>query len=143
MIPIINGQQYSWASITINIYGKPLTTIRAINYTDAEEMENVYGAGKLPIGQSFGNITFEGSITLLLSEAQTLADLSPSKRIQDLPAFEATVTYLAAGRQVKHVLRSCKFMSMGVDAAQGDMNIEIEIPLLIGFIQWGDVAIQV
>lgn len=136
----INRTQYAWSSLSFEVLGKTVVGIKAIKYLDEQEMENVYGAGNYPVGQAIGAVSYEGSLTLLQAEVQELVALVPTGRIQDIPAFDITVAFVAGTRRHKHILRSCKFKSNGVDSSQGDMEIEVEIPLLIGFIQFGEAG---
>ncbi|ENA1765443.1 hypothetical protein ABF173_002587, partial [Flavobacterium psychrophilum] len=44
--PLINGREYGWADIVVNISATPIVGIRAIKYEEEQEKENIYGAGR-------------------------------------------------------------------------------------------------
>ena len=54
---IINkfGKMAGWNSVTARALGRDIVGIKKIAYSDEQEMDNEYGAGNMPIGQSEGN----------------------------------------------------------------------------------------
>jgi hypothetical protein len=136
---LINGINYSWGTVVIRALGSVFTGVTKISYKDAQEMENTYGAGNFPIGRGLGKITFEGSITLYKEELVALRSISPFGRIQNISEFDITVTYDVGGaKRVSDVLQGCRFMENGTEVASGDTKIEVDIPLAIGNINFGN-----
>ena len=138
-VPNINGQMYAWASITFSAFGGVLRTAQSIDYSDEEEMELIYGANKYPVGYGTGNVNYEGSITLLLDEVQELKRLSPTRRLQDLPAFPITVSYAVGSKRFTDIIIA-KFMAYNISTSQNDKSIPVELPLLVLSINAEDLA---
>jgi hypothetical protein len=138
---IINGKIRNYASVRIYIFGQLLQTVKAISYkrVDAIDPVKVVGQSK-PIGFTQGDEQYEGSITLLSEEVDTIQlGLPPGSTIQDIPAFPISISYLGeSGHLVAHTLIGTKMKENGrsVEAGSNDA-ISVEIPLYIGDINWG------
>ena len=54
---IINkfGTMAGWNAVTARILGRDIVGIKKVAYSDEQELDNEYGAGIMPIGQSAGN----------------------------------------------------------------------------------------
>jgi hypothetical protein len=136
--PLVNGRSYGWADITTSPAGIPLFGIRSIEYTESQDMENIYGAGNRPVSRGYGRITYTGSITLLMEDLEKLQAASPGGRIQDILEFPIVVSYAPeTGIIVVHKLQYCRFKNNGRVINEGDMSIETKIELIIGNISWG------
>jgi len=142
----INGKvEYSWAHLEIRIANVLLEGVRAIDYQTITEIENGYSYGNTPTHREIGNISYEGSLTVLSS---SLNDLMQSAKglgydydyICGLPPFSIVIIYQpingGEGLPVKVVLEECQFKNFGQGLAQGDMNIETQLDLAIGFIKY-------
>lgn len=139
---LINGINYSWGTVVIRALGSVFTGVTKISYKDSQEMENTYGAGNFPIGRGLGKISFEGSITLYKEELVALRSIAPFGRIQNISEFDITVTYDVGGaKRVSDVLQGCRFMENGVEVSAGDNKIEVDIPLAIGNINFGNALV--
>lgn len=140
---IINkfGNIQGWNSITANIMGRDVEGITALSYKDSEEIENVYGAGKYPIGRGRGNYSTEASITLIKEEYDAIqAALSPGMKLSDIEPFDITVEYaLPDGRVLKDRIRNCQFTGRGVEASQNDKSLALQSDLICSHIEWNIV----
>lgn len=132
------GEMKGWNAITVNMMGRDLEGITELKYTDSETKENVYGAGKYPIGRSRGNYEPEASLTLLKEEADALRQSLPKgSRIQDIAPFDITVEYEDKnGFIIRDRIRNCEFTNDGVEAAQNDGTISTEYTLIVSHIEW-------
>ena len=137
-IPAINGEMYGWADIKCFINGTFVKGITAIKYDDKQTIEKVYGSGRYPVGYGKGRIECSGSITLLKEEIVALQSVAPNGRIQDLPSFDITVTYLPEnGILTTDVLKTCKFTENKREPKEGDTSISAELELMVMNIKWG------
>ncbi len=137
-VPRINGVEYGWADIVCAINGVPITGITAISYSDKQDMENIYGAGRYPVAYGKGRITPTAKITLLASEVLAIQSQSPNGRIQDIAPFDITVTYLPdSGVIHTDKIRNCLFTENKRDVKEGDKYIGVELELLPSHIDWG------
>jgi len=136
---IINkfGKLAGWASMTTNLLWRDIEGITEVEYKDEKEMNNEYGAGEFPIGQSEGNYKAEASVSLYKEEIIALTQSLPKGvYIQDIPPFDITVQYRYNLKLYKDVLRNCRFKNNGVAAKQNDGTITHKHDLLISHIDW-------
>jgi|SRR4051812_46586039 len=68
LIPDINGNRTSWASIVLGVAAKPLIGIKSINYKDVGEIPKVKGTAGNPIGRTRGSNDCEGDVEILQQE---------------------------------------------------------------------------
>jgi hypothetical protein len=136
---IINkfGELVGWNNITLNLLFRDVELISELSYTDDVEMNNEYGQGGYPQGQSRGNYKAECSISLYSEELRSInAALPAGTRIQDIPAFPITVNYEYNGQHFKDVLNNCRFKNNGREVKNGEGKIVQKIDLLISDISW-------
>ena len=137
LIPLINGKQEEFADITVNILGVPFVTVQSIEYSDTQDMKNVYGAGNRVVGRVYGNYTPSAKIKILSKEVASLQAVAIDGVIQNIPEFNIVVTYIdAAYAPVKHTLRNCRFMNNGRTSSTGDGEIVCEMDLIISHVEF-------
>lgn len=140
LVPLINGKSYEYADIIMNVLGVPIIGVTSIEYEDVQEMENIYGAGKYPVSRGYGKVVPTAKITLLMEEVEAIQAAviaSPWSRIQDIPEFDITITYLdAALVPVNHAIRNVRFMDNNRKSNTGDTSIPVEMSLIISHIDW-------
>jgi len=135
--PLVNGTAYAWAQIELRLFNVNLAGIKAISYEEAQEMQDNFGAGNRPVSRGYGAITATGSITLEMAEVEALQDAAPNGRLQDIPEFSVVVSYLPEGGNIRtHILNNCRFTTNQRNTSQGDMTIDVELPLMISHITW-------
>lgn len=132
------GNMTGWNSITVNLLGRDIEGITAINYNDTVTKENAYGAGKYPIGRSEQNYEAECSLTLYKEEMDGIrAVLPPGGRVQDIAPFDILVEYENKdGRITRDRIRNCEFTNAGVEIEQGNGSITVEHELIVSHIEW-------
>lgn len=131
------GLMAGWNQVKVNLFGRDLEGITELEYDDEQEMENVYGGGPMPIGQSKGNYAAKASITLFIEERNALLDsMPPGTRLQDIGPFDIPVQYEYLTRIYKDVLRNCRIKNNGVAVKQNDKTIAFKHDLLISHIDW-------
>lgn len=138
-IPLINGKEYSWGDISVLINGTFVTGITGIEYSDEQEVTDNYGAGRYPVSRSKGRITCAGKITLYSSEVNALVKQSANGRLQDLAAFDITVSYVPddGGVVVTDKLRNCQFKKNERSWSEGDASKTVDLELAVSHIEWG------
>ena len=132
--PLINGNEYAWADIKVNFLGRTVEGIKAIDYTAAQEKQNVYAAGKEPNSRTRGKKTYEASITLLRKEVNAILNaLPPGQDLTDIKPFEIIVAYENGdGIIVYDKIQATEFMEDSRSASEGDLELPVELPLLPG-----------
>lgn len=133
--PLINGREYGWADIVVNIGGVPVTGIKEIKYGEEMEKENVYGAGRYPVSRGYGRIKVTASIKLLSGTVLALKAKAPKGQLFRIAPFSITVMYQPeAGPMVTHILKNCEFKKNEFDWKEGDMSKDIDLELLVSHI---------
>jgi hypothetical protein len=135
---MINGFEYSWEDISISLLKRLITGFTAIEYTASKEHMNVRGRGSLPVAMGRGRKDFMGSITMLQSEVEAIqASLPKGKDLTDLAPFKVIVSYAPEGGVVTtDELLYCRFSSLPKGMNEGDGNMAITLPLVIGKINY-------
>ncbi len=134
--PLINGINYSWANITVVLFGVPLIGITKIEYKTKQKKENNYGAGQYPVSRGYGNFEPDGSLELYTDEWKRIIAGSPDRNPLLIGPFDIIVMY--GGSRVsadKDILRSVEFLEDPLSANQGDTKLMVSIPLIIGSIE--------
>ncbi len=131
------GKLAGWNSITVNLLGRDVEGITELEYDDSLEMENVYGAGKAPVGYGEGNYSANAAITLYLEETNAIQRaLPPGKSVTDIAPFDIVVEYEYDGFKLKDRVHNCKFKGRGVAVKQNDKTIAYKHELLVSHIGW-------
>ena len=132
MTPLINGESYSWASITFNLFGVPVAGITNIEYKEKQNKTNNYGAGQRPVSRGYGKIEADGSIEIYLDEWKKVIAAAPNRDPLSIGWFDIPVTYgNSVADATVDVLRSCEFLENPFNAKQGDTALTVKIPLII------------
>lgn len=133
--PLINGREYGWADIVVNIGGVPVTGITAIKFGEEMEKENVYGAGRNPVSRGYGRVKSTASITLLAGTVMALEAKAPKKQLYRIAPFPIVVSYQPeSGPIVTKILKNCEFKKTEFDWKEGDMSKPVELELIISHI---------
>lgn len=125
--------------VKASIGGVTTENCAAINYQDDQEVEAVYAGGRYPVGYGKGRIEPSGSITLLMEDVVALQGGAPGGRLQDIAPFDIVVSYLHPTTQkiTTDVLQGCVIKTNQRNWTEGDTSQKVELPLMIGKIQWG------
>src|SRR5438270_10321921 len=91
--PLINGRNYSWANITVVLFGVPVVGIVKIDYKRKQKKTNNYGAGSQPVSRGYGNVEYDGSIDLYLDEWKRIIASAPNRDPLQIPPFDIQVVY--------------------------------------------------
>lgn len=134
--PLINGVNYSWANIKLNLFGVPVVGIMEINYNRKQKKENNYGYGVEPVSRGYGNKEYEGDITIYLDEWKRIIAASPNRDPLDIKPFDIQVLFGGSSVQfAQDTLRSCEFLEDPMNAKQGDTKLTVKIPIIIALIE--------
>jgi len=69
---MFDSKEYEWSDLTFLLGGRDVTGFRGIKYGEKQEKEVVYAKGNKPKTIQRGNKSYEGEITVLQSELETL-----------------------------------------------------------------------
>lgn len=131
------GKLAGWNCITVNLLGRDVEGINELDYNDNTEKENVYGAGKFPVGRGEGNYEAKASITLLKEEVNALQNsLPPTVGLDAIAPFPIVVEYEYNGFKKRDIIHNCEFKGSGVAVKQGDKSIATKYELVTSHIWW-------
>ncbi len=136
---IINkfGTLLGFNATTVNLLGRDIEGFTEVEYSDEMEINNEYGAGKYPIGQSEGNYSAKASIAVFAEEVVALQKSLPKgKRIQEIAPFDISVVYEFQGRIMKDVIRNCRFKNNGRVVKQNDGKIIHKFEIITTHIEY-------
>lgn len=137
-IPLVNGVQHSWASIKINILGRTVVGVVAIDYGMEHAKENQYGAGDEPVYRGYGNKTYKASITLAQFEVIGIQQAALGAGITSIPPFDIPVVYMPVGgsQQITDVIQSVEFVNNVREWKQGDTKQDVKLDLIVGGVKF-------
>lgn len=135
-IPIINGIQYDWGSISIPLLSvTPVTQILKVNYGRKQKKENLYGAGYDPVGRGYGNKEYEASFEMYSDLWFQIISAAPNNDPLQIPPFDIPIIFSNPGTPIfKDVLRAVEFIEDPFAGNQGDTKLIVTIPLIVGLI---------
>ena len=129
---MFDTREYEWNDVTLVLGGRDVTHIRGIKYSAKQEKEVVYGKGNLGLSIQKGNKSYDGEITVLQSELETLRLVSKTGSILDLQ-LDAVICYGNPSNgdvMITDVLQGLQFTEEAKEFKQGDKNMEISIPFI-------------
>lgn len=113
------------------IGGRQIERLRGVRYKRSKEKELLYGTGEEPVSIQSGNVSYEGEVTLLRSEYETLAAAGGGS-VLDLQ-LDIVVSYGNPAKgdvMVTDKLLGCQFTEEENSMNQGDKNEELTLPFL-------------
>ena len=141
---IVNGVMFSWANVSLILFGTVVRGVKNVKYSYSQEKKNVYGYGTEPIGRTYGNIEYQCEITLLKDEVQSIVAAAKSNglnKITDIAPFYIDVMYgqnpagglnPAPQAQGHDQLQYCEFLDLPFEGKQNDQEFEITLKLIVG-----------
>jgi hypothetical protein len=127
----INGRQYEFADLTLVMGGRDVTGFRGIKYSAKQEKEPLYGKGNKPISIQKGNISYEGEISLVQSELETLRALGGGSVLGlQLDAVVAYGNPSAGDVLITDTLIGIQFTEEAKEIKQGDKFMEVKLPFV-------------
>lgn len=129
---MFDSREYEYADVTVLVGGKDLTGLRGVKYSVKQEKELIYGKGNLPHSIQRGNKSFEGQITVLQSELETLIANSPDQDLMELQ-FDTVVSYGNPSNgdvMITDKLIGCQITGYDKELKQGDKFMEVSLPII-------------
>ena len=144
--PLINGAEYGFGNISIQIENVPVIGATAISYSESADVQPIYAQGRQAVAYGYGNYTCEGSISVLGSEIIALQSAARAQGFADgsisqLAPMTITISYIPSegqGLPVVDTLHDVVLLSDSRGLSQGDASITVEIPILMSHITWGE-----
>lgn len=139
-IGAFNSEEYGFSDLQVVMLGKPIIGLRGMRFKAMQEKSNVHGAGSKPIARTRGQVNYEGSVKILLSElnAMLISQGNPAKGVIGIKPFDIIVAFAPFVVDVitTHRLVYCEFTECEINVNNGDQEVEVELPIIIGDIEW-------
>lgn len=129
---MFDSREYEWADLTLVLGGKDITGFRAIKYGEKQDKELVYGKGNKPLKIQKGNIGYDGELSLLQSEYETLVANTTNGSVLSLQ-IDAILAYGNPSNGdviITDVIQGIQFTEAAKDLKQGDKFQEIKLPFI-------------
>jgi len=141
---MINGTAFDWESITVTLPSGPVFDIESIEYSETQEIQEVYGKGRKPRRYSRGNYAAEGKLTVLREEweqiRKALIATAPvaKRRLLNHAPFTVAVNYSNDDQpSISDFLWRCVLTSDGTSSSQNDPKTSVEVSFkILGGIAW-------
>lgn len=132
-VALINGVEYTFSNITIDLLGGTILGCDSISYNYRQNSTNNYGVGNKPVSTSQGAIMFENcTIALHHSELIALRNLAAQGLITTIAPFDITVAFEVGGNYTAHRLSQCRFLNDGMDMQKDSEYFVTSIDFLPG-----------
>ena len=129
---MFDTREYEWNDVSILIGTRTIGGARGVKYSEKQDKQPIYGKGNLPYAIQKGNKSFEGELTVAMSELIALKGESKSGSILDLQV-DMTVCYGNPNQgDVMHTdkLMGLQFTEEPQEIKQGDLNSEHTLPFI-------------
>ncbi len=130
------GTVYGWNNIQCVMFGSSLVGFESITWNRKQKIEHVFGANREPVGVKTGNVEYTGELEILFDELVKIIDNAPNGLISDIPAFSIYVYINSDINPRKVVLGNVRFLENPFKSSQGEGEIKLTLPLLIGTITY-------
>lgn len=128
---MFNSRQYEWADLTLILGGKDITGIRAVKYMEKIEREPLYAKGRYPHSIQSGNVAFEGEISMLQSEYESLVKAGKGSILSlALDGIFAYGNPLNGDAITTDRAQGIRFLEASKELKQGDKFQEIKLPFV-------------
>jgi len=128
---MFDSRQYEFADLNFELGGRTITGFRGIKYSSKQEKELVYGKGNEPLHIQKGNIGYEGEISVLQSELETLRQAGAGSVLK--LRIDAVVAYgnpSNGDTLVIDKIRGLEFTEDAKEIKQGDKFMEVSLPFI-------------
>lgn len=130
---MFNSRDYEFADGEIILAGRDVIGIRGWKYSSKAEREPLYAKGREPHSIQTGNFSYEGEVTMLLSEYDKLRNSSPRKSVLWFKNITMTGSYgdpTEGLPMMTHTITGIHFTEDTVEAKQGDKFMEVTLPFI-------------
>ena len=129
---MFDTREYEWADLTILIGTRIIAGARGVKYSAKQDKEPIYGKGNQPYAIQKGNKSYDGELTLAMSELLALKAESKTGSVLDLQV-DLTVCYGNPSEgDVMHTdkLMGVQFTEEPQEMKQGDTHSEHTLPFV-------------
>lgn len=127
-----NSKEYDWTKISVVVLGRTVAGLRGIEYTAKMAKEALHGAGVNPKAIQSGKREYEGTLTILQSELESLNRAAKEAGYTDCLnlEFDIVVTYAASGVVSTDIVRCASITEFQKGMKEGDLYSEHALPFI-------------
>lgn len=129
---VFNSKEYDWTKISVVVLGRTVAGLRGIEYTAKMAKEALHGAGVNPKAIQSGKREYEGTLTILQSELESLNRAAKEAGYTDCLnlEFDIVVTYAASGVVSTDIVRCASITEFQKGMKEGDLYSEHALPFI-------------
>lgn len=132
MAILINGREYDWGDISLNVGGEEIKGFTAISYKETQAKEYLYSKGRHPHSIQRGNKSFTGKLTFTQSEVIEL-----KKKAAGLSLLAVQVDIIIAyesedvpGQIMLDTIHGVEFTNLEMSMTQANKSMAIPIDFM-------------
>lgn len=143
-VPLINGNAFGWASISLGLDGNDFSDFTAISYKASQAIGKVRGKGHRKKRRTKGESDSEGSFTLLKAEADLLIQALGPGFMTGKRDFPITAQYSETGESqiITDELHECRITDVENNPSQGSEPATVTFTIDIGWVTLNGVDPQ-
>lgn len=133
----ITSSEHQWKDVSIMVFGRKIAGLRGYRFKKSVEKEHLFGAGQQAIDIQEGNVTVEGSITVLGFELNLLnkaAQQAGYSDITEVPHEAIVIIGLFKKKLIDPkttvTVNGVAFTEFEMSQAQNDKFMEVELPFI-------------
>lgn len=137
-IKAFNSEEYGFVDLQVIMQGRPVIGLQGVQFEAEQQKGNIHGAGSKPIARTRGPVNYTGMVKVLMSELVALMQSQgQNQRLLKIRPFDIIVAFAPAVGDVVTTFRLvyCEFTKWGIDVKNGDQQIVVELPIVIGDIE--------
>lgn len=128
---MVNTREFEWSDISLVVAGRDIKGFRGVKYSEKQEKEALYAKGNKAHCIQSGNIAYEGELTLIQSEYETLRLAMGGSILSG--SLSMVVAYGNPSKgdvMVTDALSGCEFTEDSTEWKQGDKFQEKSLPFV-------------
>jgi hypothetical protein len=128
----INTRNYSWSECEIRYAGALLTSVEGVSWNVKQEKTAIYGKGNNALQINKGNITVEGSLTVLTGGLEAMLDQAPGGKLINLEDLDIQIAFVeeSTGLVTRYTIIGVSFTEEPHDHKQNDPVGKATLPFL-------------
>ena len=130
---VFNSKEYSFCDVSVYALGRPIVTLRGIEYKTKKNKEVLYAAGETPRSIQHGKREVEGTVTILQSDLIALNRAAQEARKTDCLDLDVdlVITYASEdGIVTTDKIIQASFTEDAYSMKEGDLYMECPLPFI-------------
>lgn len=128
----INNKEYAWGDIAVTLWGRPVFGITGVEYKTKQTKEARFGMGRKAKSIQYGKQEYEGTLTIMQSEAIALNQAAKAKGYNSILEVDLDIVVSYQAGLIVTVDKICcaSFTELPMTMKEGDLQAEIAMPFI-------------